>query len=346
MRSEASLRAHAAIGCALSLGCAVNLDPDPPRVRPVLGAEALAGCLPLTERVESLEGRLDALELHANRSLLIAASARFDGKEVASAFTLGEDTLDDCFADLTPVRSRPLLDLASIGSGLSGRPLGGISTPGPFLFFAADSTVDFRTVGYGIARWDPKAEGFVGLSLLWTGDRPSYGSSAVVDGDFVYVYGGIAARFLAADAYVARAPIAALLEPAAYEYWAGGGAWSTNPDAALPLVEAGTSPSVAYDATHSRWLMAYTTPLASEITVRSGLGVTGPWSLPVTLGGCDLPSIDDGAFCGDVTLVPGLARNGEIALTQAVASFGRPEGATASDYWTRVVRVGWPVGVP
>jgi hypothetical protein len=88
--------------------------------------------------------------------------------------------------------------------------------------------------------------------------------------------------------------------------------------------------------------MAYTTPLSSEITVRSGLGATGPWSLPVVLGGCDLPSADDGAFWGDVTLVPALARDGEIALTQAVASFGRPEGAAASDYWTRLVRVGWP----
>jgi hypothetical protein len=343
MRSDGSLRATLAACCALSLGCAVNLDPDPPRMRPALAAEALHGCLPLSERVESLEGRLDLLALHSESSLLIAASARFDGKEVASGFAVGDGALDaGCLDELTPVRARPLIDVGSLGTGLVGRPLGGLPAPGPFLFFAAENSREFRTEGYGIARWDPNLDGFVAQRLLWTADRPSYGSAALVEGEYVYVYGGLAARFLAADAYLARAPLDAMTEPAAYEYWTGGGTWTPNIDEALPLVEAGTSPSVAYDPAHSRWLMAYTTPLATEITVRSGLGVTGPWSQPFTLGGCDLPSVDDGAFCGDVTLVPGLARDDEIALTQSVASFERPEGATASDYWTRLVRVGWP----
>jgi hypothetical protein len=334
------------LGAAVSLGCAVNLDPDPPRARPALAPEALDGCLPLSDRVDSLEGRLELLELDASRSVLIAASARFDGKAVASGFAVDDGPLDGCATGLTPVRGRPLLDLAALGGSREGRPLGGVTADVPYLFFAADSSVDFRTDGYGVARWDPKAERFIAVSLLWTGDRPSYGSAAVLDGDFIYVFGGIPARFLAADAYVARAPVDALTEPAAYEYWAGGGSWTPNPDAAMPLVEAGTSPSVVYDTEHARWLMAYTSPLSDEITVRSGLGVTGPWSQPFTLGRCDLPSIDDGAFCGDVTLVPTWAPNGGIALTQAVASFGRPEGATASDYWTRLIRVEWPAGLP
>jgi hypothetical protein len=334
------------VGVAASLGCAVNLDPDPPRVRPALAADALDGCLPLRDRVDSLEGRLGLLELYAGRSVLIAASARFDGKAVASGFAVDNGSLDGCATGLEPVQARPLLDLSGLGGSRVGRPLGGVSAGVPYLFFAADSGVDFRTDGYGVARWDPKAERFVAVSLLWTGDRPSYGSAAVVDGDHVYVFGGIAARFLSADAYVARAPVNELTEPAAYEYWAGGGSWSPNPDEAMPLVEAGTSPSVIHDTEHTRWLMAYTSPLSDAITVRSGLGVTGPWSQPFTLGRCDLPSVDDGAFCGDVTLVPTWAPSGGIALTQAVASFGRPEGATASDYWTRLISVGWPVGLP
>jgi hypothetical protein len=347
MRFDPLRRTTVATGCALALGCAVNLDPDPPRVPPATSAPALVGCLPLSDRVESLEGRVDWLRLHSESSILVAASARFDGKEGASGFAVSVGALaDSCQAEVVPVRKRPLIEVGSLGTGLVGRPLGGLSNPGPFLFFAAENTREFRTEGYGIARWDPKVDGFVAVGLLWTGDRPSYGSAALVSGDYVYVYGGIAARFLAADAYLARVPLDALLEPAAYEYWTGGGTWTPNVDEALPLVEAGTSPSVVYDTAHSRFLMAYSTPLAGEITVRSGLGVTGPWSLPVTLGRCDLPSIDQGAFCGDVTLVPALAREGELALTQGVGSFERPEGATASDYWTRLVRVGWPVGVP
>ncbi len=345
MRAELVLAACLVVLGAVP-GCAVNLDPDPPRAGVPDDAPTLDGCLPLTDRVESLAGRLELMQLVDGSPLAIAASARFDGKDVTSGFTLGDSGAGDCLTGLTPLPARPLLDISSLGKSLVARPLGGVTTDAAYLYFAAENGLDLQTLGYGVARFEPDEQRFVGVRLLWTSDRPSYGSAAVVDGDFVYVFGGLAARFLAADAYVARAPLAGLTEPAAYEYWSGGGAFSPNADEAMPLVEAGTSPSVAYDVEHARWLMAYATPLGTELTVRSGLGVTGPWSLPVTLGGCDLPSVDDGAFCGDLTLVPLLAARGEIALTQAVGSFGRPEGATASDYWTRLVKAAWPAGLP
>jgi len=99
-------------------------------------------------------------------------------------------------------------------------------------------------------------------------------------------------------------------------------------------------------AEHGRWLLLYSAPLSKEVTVRSALGVSGPWSLPVTLGRCDLPTIDPGSFCSDVTLVPSLAARDALALTQGVGSLARAPAASATDYATRLIRVLWPSALP
>ena len=338
MRAELSLLALSAFGCA------VNLDPDPPRPRVSSNIAQLPGCQPLADRVDSVEGRLDLIQLSDGRPLALAAQARFDGQVRSAAFTFRDGpAFETCLSSGEPLPARPLIDTSELPGRVSASPLASVTTDQTYLYFAASDQTSFAAAGFGVARWDPAAERFVAVGFLWTADRPPYGSSAIVEGDYVYVFGGLAARFLAADAYVARAPLASLTEPSAYEYWTGGGDWSQNADAALPLVEAGTAPSVSWDAAHSRWLMAYTTPLASEVTVRSGLGVTGPWSAPVTLGRCDLPSDDTGAFCGDVVLVPALTSEGGIVATQATGTFGRVEGA---DYGTRLIGAAWPGELP
>ena len=333
-----------ALGAGLSLGCAVNLDPDTPLLPRVRASNQLTGCMPAAEHVEKLEGRLGELTLADGRELLVASAASVDGLTMTTGLVLGND--ETCLADAEPLPTRPLLDTSTLHTSAVGRPLAGLTTDTSYLFFAADRPDGFTNDGFGIARWDADAGRFVAVTLLWTADRPSYGSAAVVDGDYVYVFGGLAARFLAADAYLARAPLARITEPAAYEYWAGGGAYSPNADDAAPLVEAGTSPSVAWNAEHGRFILAYSSPLATDVTVRSGLGVSGPWSLPVTLGRCELPAIDADAFCGDVTLLPLLAQGGGITLAQSVGSFARAPGATPADYSTKLIRAAWPSALP
>lgn len=235
-----------------------------------------------------------------------------------------------------------MLDVSAHGAG-SGHPRSGVFTDASYLYFSIDSDSGTGSGGAGIARYDEASESFVSLGLLWTGDRPSYGAAAVIEGDYVYVYGGLPARFLAADVYVARVPLDLLTEPAAYEYFQGGGDWSADPDLAGPLLEGGTTPSV-WRAGPERYLMAYTTPLAQHITLRSGLGPAGPWSRPVTFGACSLPF--DQAFCGEVSLLPGFAGDGELALAQTIDSFEAPETATARDFWTKVVRGPVPSELP
>ena len=87
----------------------------------------------------------------------------------------------------------------------------------------------------------------------------------------VYVFGGLPARFLAADVYFARVPAGELTNHAPYEYWAGGGEFDSDPDLAAPLLEGGTAPSVAYDAGRERWLMAYSPPLSVMAAAPMGL---------------------------------------------------------------------------
>lgn len=327
-------------------GCAVNLTPEAsPNTTPAPSASILPSCLPFSDRVAGLEGRAGMLALPDGTELVTAASADSDGTAEPTGFENGDASA--CLAGAEVLAARPLIDVSGLGSALDGyvaEPLGGVTTDAAYVFFSAQQ--GFANAGVGIARFDSEQARFVAVSLLWTADRPSYGSAALIDGDHVYVFGGLAARFLDADAYVARVPLDSLTEPSAYEYWVGGGDYSTNADEAAPLVAAGTAPSVTYDPVRSRFLMAYATPLASVITVRSGLGVTGPWSLPVTLGRCDLPAVDAGSFCGDVTLVPALANGGELALTQAVATFSRAASAVPADYWTRLLKTSWPDTLP
>jgi hypothetical protein len=149
--------------------------------------------------------------------------------------------------------------------------------------------------------------------------------------------------------FVARAAVDAIAVPGAYHYWGGGGSWVPDPDRAVPFAEGGTAPSVAWDAVRRRWLLAYAAPLATEISVRSGLGPSGPWSLPVPLGRCALPAEDPGAFCADVVLYPWLppAPNGDgVLLSQQVTTFDRPAGVPDSAFGTRLVSAAWPASLP
>ncbi|MEO8902635.1 MAG: DUF4185 domain-containing protein [Polyangiaceae bacterium] len=330
---------------ALLAGCSVNIGNSsdaPAAPSPVL---ALSGCLPLADRVSTLSGGVSVLTVPEQGTLVVASSATVDGTESSVAFA---DASGACLTHSTALSARPIIDCSKLGRALHCHPKGSVST-GPndvALYFSADHADDLASDGVGIAHWDASAERFIADSLLWTSDPPDYGSAAALVSGNVYVFGGIGARFLAADVYLARVPSTQLSEPSAYEYWQGGGSFGSDPDSARPVVEGGISPSVAWDEAHQRWLMLYATPLADSLTARTGLGITGPWSAPYTLGHCALPASDPGAFCTNVVLTPALANDGELAFTHAAASFSRPAHATDRDFWTRLVRTAWPSELP
>ena len=342
MRAELGL-----VPCMLAVlaGCSVNIASESDAPPAPASVPTLSGCLPLADAVSALTGGVLVLDVPDQRTLVIASSATVGGKVGSAAFS---GAAGSCLTHGSVLSAQPLIDCSKLGSALQCRPLGSVST-GPrdvFLFFSADHSDGLATDGVGIAHWDASAGRFSADSLLWTSDRPDYGSAAALVGDSVYVFGALGARFLAADVYFARVPKAQLAVPSAYEYWQGGGSFGADPDSARPVVEGGLSPSVAWAEAQQRWLMLYATPLADSVTVRTGLGITGPWSAPHTLGQCDLPASDPSSFCADLALTPSLASGDEIAFTQGVGSFARPARATDEDFWTRLVRTPWPNELP
>jgi hypothetical protein len=326
------------------LGCAVNIGHDDGgSSKPVSDIPRLHGCLPLADRAAAVAGRISRLSLPDQSSLVLADSASIDGVASSVGFANAQP---DCLSGSTPLAARPIVDVSALGVASVALPLAAVSGSETFLYFSALHSDGLASDGIGVARWDAENQRFTARALLWTADRPNYGSAAALVGDEVYVLGGLPARFLSADIYLARAPISAIAEPSAYEYWQGGGNFGPDADSALPLVEGGSAPSLAFNAARQRFILLYATPFAQEITVRTGLSVSGPWSAPYVLGQCDLPSSDPSAFCGDLTLLPELSSDTELAFTQGVASFARPAASTAQDSWTRLVHAPWPENLP
>jgi hypothetical protein len=275
-----------------------------------------------------------------NGQELLVTQASIDGSQEATAFSAASGR---CGGAARALEARPVIDVSQFASRTVATPRAGFTTDAAYLYFSLVDEGGFDSSG-GIARFDDDTGKFQALALLWTSDRPTYGAAAVVSGDFVYVYGGLAARFLAADVYLSRVAPERVTEPTAYEYFGGGGEWTPDADLARPMVEGGQWPSVVWNAEHERFIMAYSAPLARAIQVRSGLGPSGPWSLPYVLGACTLPFPE--AFCAGVSHLPTFADDGGVALAQSVTTFERRANAAALDYWTQLVRAPWPAALP
>lgn len=358
MRAEVAALACARLAgvarCALLLAathsCSVSLDEPllPPEQAPV--ARSLEACRPLPGVGETLDGRLMSLPGGAlgDGTALVVADGLGDG-DGAAGFEIPSTA---CAGGERELEARPIVDTAALGGDVSAHPRALVRAGNAALvFFVAERANEGSiygpvALGTGVARWDSVAARFAAPVLLWTADRPSYGSGAVADSTHVYAFGGLAARFLSADVYVARAELGRVEDPGSWEYWGGGGSWSTRADAAWPVVEGGTEPSVAYHPGLGRWLLAYSTPLATEITVRSGLGPAGPWSRPHLAARCALPASDPESFCRDVVLHPAFSSPDGLAVSHGVGSFHRALSAPAEDYRARWAALPLPQSLP
>lgn len=340
MRAEVWVFAALAAG----FGCATNLeDENAPRAEPGGSVATVQGCLPLSSSAQAVLGNLSIVQTSSDQQWLLASSADRSGLIGPTLFALPEPS--NCFADSTRAIA-PAIDASPLGAGMVARPLASLSSDPAITFFEAVRASDGGSEGFGVARWSGAREQFVAVNLLWTADRPRYGSSVLRSEQHLYVFGGLPARFLAADVYLARVDPSQVTVADAYEYWQGGGNWGRLPDTAVPLVEAAVEPSVAFSAARNRWVMVYATPYAREITVRTGLAPAGPWSRPVTVARCDLPAVDPEAFCGQLAILNELSGAQNLWISQAVGTVSAPEEANARDYWTRLVELPWSEDLP
>ncbi len=247
----------------------------------------------------------------------VPGATRTDGLVIASPVALGRcptgSTVDVALpAAGTDTDFATPLDLVRVGSDI-------------WQFYEAwkfDATQPFgvRSIGRGVARWDPTTGHFARSGhLLWTADRPAYGTAVIRDGIWVFVYGCTSSDGGWSRAcYVARAPAANLASSSAWQYATAVEQFTDDVDAAQPILLNVGDVSVRRHAS-GRLLVTYILPLDHVLRVRSALGPTGPFSAAHVLGSCDAPA---GAFCVGAAQHPELEPDATtLALTFARSSF-------------------------
>ncbi|GGN87806.1 hypothetical protein GCM10011579_081030 [Streptomyces albiflavescens] len=134
--------------------------------------------------------------------------------------------------------------------------------------------------------------------------RVLFGTSAVDEGDWTYVFGGDdgqAASRPASKAYVARVPRGRLAEPGAWEYWDGSG-WTVRARPAPVLGDGqrtgvGSAFTVVRDGgTYVLFTMAAGTAGLTTITSYWACSPTGPWHGPTRSFSPSLPQGDVAAY--------------------------------------------------
>jgi hypothetical protein len=231
-------------------------------------------------------------------------------------------------------------------------PLDLVATPGGlgvyYELLVSDSTqpLGLREEGIGLAMGGAAGGPFVSSGeLLWSADRPSYGSSALVVGAQAYVYGCRSDAAFSEACFVARADVGALASTAAYAYWSGNG-WSSNADEAAPISEGGVTVSVRADPTGApRYLMTYVPPLGDTLVARTAPAPEGPWSAPATLATCALDGAGANAFCAGGQQHPELSRGG-LTVSYDARTFASDARAGGAAFWPRVVEIEVPAGLP
>ena len=231
---------------------------------------------------------------------------------------------------------------------LPPQPLSPVSLDGArWLFYAlyrSDSSQPFGVAkeGYGVAAFDPTSGRYQPTEqLLWTADRPAFGSGALVEGDDVVLY-GCSGGYPEEDCYVARVAKTKVDDLSAYRYLSGGGHETTSIDAAA-IAFRGGAPSVSRLADRDRVVVVYAKPLGDRLLMRTGLGPLGPWSKPYEAARCDVPS---GGFCASPVIVDQPSPT-TLRVSYAVSSLaaGAREAAPKA-YSTRLATVTLPAALP
>jgi hypothetical protein len=318
------------------------------------GAPVVArGCLPFhgVAGLASLTGDGRSLALADGSFLWLFDAAAAGGADIATPGFLVAGAMDaDCTTtpEGPPTASfapSPIAADAELGA-LDGVVVG--TTVALFYqLYRPDPSAPFglRGEGSGVATRDAATGMFVpGGTLFWSPDRPSYGTSAVLSGGLVYVYGSLQTAPLTFDCFVARAPAGSLTSAASYTYFTGSG-WSASPDDAAPIAQTGPA-SVRFSTALARWLMTYASPLGHDLVLRTAIAPEGPWSAPIRLGACDLTGADANAFCGGGVQHLETAPAGSVALTYRALSFSPDEAAPAEAYWPRLALLPLPPSLP
>jgi hypothetical protein len=343
-------------GCSTELpGGDLSQPPAPASADASAPLPVATGCLPFRglAGVAAVSGAVRSVATDDGHVLFVADDATLASGDDVPSFVLAAPAgarVDDCVAGAAPPPSA-----GAPASALDPPSLSPLSFAGEGLLYYSDPTG-----AIGVAARDPSDGRYrPSGSVLWTSDRPAYGSATALVTDAtgeggaaetdVNVLGCRGARFLDADCFLARAPATSAGDESAYAYYVGGGRFSPRADDAWPMTTGAASLDVVFVAAISRWVMAYIGPLGDTILVRSGVSPHGPWSLPLPVAKCDLADRD--MFCAGLHAHPALTGPpGAIVVSYAPASLsagvGARRAAEPEKWWPRLAAVALPAALP
>lgn len=220
--------------------------------------------------------------------------------------------------DLVPGEGGPWLGYVAI------RPHG----TGPF-----DFTV--RRVGLAARRPGPGVR-FTPRLVLGGAHTPLWGSSALPEGQWLYLYaGGTPTR-------LARLPRRLTGAPAALEVWTGRD-WSRDTAAAAALPDSGPELSVRWNAHLKAYMMVYTPVFGRSIEARLAPAPTGPWGPARTLLALGAPGDREALFYGAKQHQELDADGGRTVVLSYNTNAPSARLAARPDlYWPHLVRVTFP----
>jgi len=151
-----------------------------------------------------------------------------------------------------------------------------------------------RRVGSSIAVWsrlDAPAErpllrpGAEDPTLLFDADEPSWGSGALVVGDWLYVYACEQRnRRLEVSCLLARVPLDRALDRSGWRFYAGG-SWSADWRGATSVIGGAPLMSVAWNGYLGKYVAVNVRIISSLISVRTADRPEGPWSEEIIIEG-------------------------------------------------------------
>jgi len=146
---------------------------------------------------------------------------------------------------------------------------------------------NFHALGSGIAHWPDPTQPVERAPLrptaehpttLFDQDEPIFSTAALVEGEWLYVFGcgGSSAKACT----LARVPVADALDRSAWVFWQGSH-WGPDLDSAEPVMRAMDIASVHHDARLDLYIAVYSAPLSERVELRTAPELTGPWSSAV-----------------------------------------------------------------
>ncbi len=160
-----------------------------------------------------------------------------------------------------------------------------------------DGPWDFRGIGRSIAVWRNFDQPPERQAILFDEKDIQLGDAACRVNDMVYAY-GCQSQTLSWPMLLGRVAFDRANDRQAWEFYAGGGRWSTNADEAVSVFDGAPIASVHYNAALRCFLAVYTQPLANRLVLRTAPAPEGPWSEAVEIAPCLPTTFSIGCYAG------------------------------------------------